>query len=159
MQIVSCESFLMQGEETGDRVVDPPLGEIAERQPQKPLQVRAERFAGQTGQPLTVTLVWQANSIPDMNYTTFVHLVGADQQIVAQSDSVPAGGHATSEWLPGEVVLDSHTLTLPDDLVPGTYTLLVGLYDPLSGKRLPVASQARDVRGDDAVSLDQLLLP
>lgn len=114
---------------------------------------------GQTGQPMTVTLVWQANTIPDMSYTAFVHLIDGDQQIVTQSDSVPADGHPTSDWLPGEVVLDSHALALPDDLVPGTYGLLAGLYDPLSGKRLPVGSQTQDVRGDDAVSLGQVMLP
>jgi len=57
--------------------------------------------------------------------------------ILAQSDAVPAGWtRPTTGWLPGEYILDVHTLTLPPELPPGQLAFRVGLYDPVTGERL-----------------------
>lgn len=85
--------------------------------------------------PLQLTLVWQSRQVISTSYTVFVHLLSADDQIVAQSDQLPAGGaRPTTGWLPPEYVSDAHTLTLPAQ--PGRYHLAVGLYDAVSGARL-----------------------
>ncbi len=42
----------------------------------------------------------------------------------------------TTGWLPGEVIIDSHVLMLPDPLPEGPLSLRVGLYDPDTGLRL-----------------------
>jgi hypothetical protein len=69
-----------------------------------------------------------------------VHLIDERGRVVAQADSIPADGLApTTSWLPGEIVADGHVLVAPG---PGRYRLLVGLYDPDSGERLPVLDEA-----------------
>lgn len=85
---------------------------------------------------LQVTLVWQVETPPQANYTAFLHLVDSQGQIISQSDAPPAGGYATGQWAPGEVIFDAHLLSLPENLPGGAYTLVAGLYDALSGQRL-----------------------
>jgi hypothetical protein len=72
-----------------------------------------------------------------MGYHVFVHLIDETGNIVAQSDAAPANWtRPTTGWLPGEYVVDAHTLNLPAALPPGPLTLRVGLYDPATGARL-----------------------
>jgi hypothetical protein len=61
-------------------------------------------------------------------------------------DSVPqGGGYPTIWWLPGEVVADTLTLELPPDAPRDlVYRLIVGLYDPDTGDRLPVSGTGAD---------------
>jgi hypothetical protein len=101
------------------------------------------------GQPLTVTLAWQALAPVDSSYSVFLHLLGPDGTIAAQRDTIPrAGALPTDLWLPGEVVVDSYMLSPKEPLAPGTYTLVVGLYDPRTMQRLPAASGTRVPLGD-----------
>jgi hypothetical protein len=87
--------------------------------------------------PCMVPLVWRAEAETPTDYRVFVHLVDAAGNIVAQSDAAPAGWtRPTTGWLPGEYVLDTHTLTLPATLPEGPLSLRVGLYDPDTGQRL-----------------------
>ncbi len=87
------------------------------------------------GYPLEVTLYWQSLTEMTVDYTVFIHLVAeATGQVVAQVDEGPRGGsYPTSWWVVGEVIADTHTMTLPSDLVPGRYALRVGLYLPDTG--------------------------
>jgi len=64
---------------------------------------------------LLVTLVWQAATELDRDYTAFIHVIGEDGRLVAQLDRPPAG-YPTSDWRSGEIVIDQFPLTLPDDL-------------------------------------------
>jgi 4-amino-4-deoxy-L-arabinose transferase-like glycosyltransferase len=107
------------------------------------------------GGTVPLVLYWQADGPTDLSYTVFVHLVGADGMLYGQSDRPPAGGAApTHTWAPGQVVIDELSLPVLDDAVPGTYSIAVGLYDPVSGNRLPVY----DAAGAELPN-DQLLLP
>ncbi len=94
-------------------------------------------------QPATynLSLYWQALAPADRDYTVFVHLLGPQGSIVAQDDAPPGDPFfPTTTWLPGDVVLDEHTLSLPADAPPGEYTLRVGLYHQPSGERLGEAA-------------------
>ncbi|MCZ7668390.1 MAG: hypothetical protein M5U34_14960 [Chloroflexi bacterium] len=71
---------------------------------------------------LRVTLAWQALAPLSLDYTAFVHLLGADGPPLAQTDR-PPGGHPTSDWRPGEIVVDTFVVDLPSDLPPGRYAL------------------------------------
>jgi hypothetical protein len=87
------------------------------------------------GQPLRVALYWRAQRETRTSYKAFVHLLDARGAIVAQSDTIPAAWtRLTTGWLPPEVIEDIHTLFPPADL-SGTYRLVVGLYDPPTGRR------------------------
>ncbi len=108
----------------------------------------------ETGQ-LAVTLAWQAlrRPEPESHYQVFLHLLDEDGQIVAQSDAAPGGGYATSQWLPQEVVIDTHTLVLPAGADRAAYRLRVGLYDPLSGERLIAIDESGQSVLDNAAEL------
>jgi hypothetical protein len=103
--------------------------------------------------PFTLTLAWRAEAEMTTSYRVFVHLVDEEGQIVAQSDGEPAAwSRPTTGWLPGEIVLDSHTLDLTN--VPsGTYQINVGLYDPADGERISLPD------GATAAPLANLTIP
>jgi hypothetical protein len=102
-----------------------------------------------TGTTYTLTLYWQALNPVDDDYKVFVHLVGPDGTIASQDDAPPGGlFFPTSAWLPGETVVSSHTLSLKAGVTPGGYRLLVGLYHPVSGERLPAVDAAGQPLGD-----------
>jgi hypothetical protein len=103
-----------------------------------------------------VILRWSADGFPDADYAVFLHLVDpqAGDRLMAQGDAPPLNGRwPTSLWRPGTVPDDVHTIPLPADLRPGSYDLLVGLYDPATGERLHLPG------GSDAVRLTGLELP
>ncbi|MEJ2210863.1 MAG: phospholipid carrier-dependent glycosyltransferase, partial [Anaerolineae bacterium] len=81
------------------------------------------------GGELAVTLYWQPLQALDREYHSFVHLVDAGGQTVAQNDHRPGGVYyPTTLWRPGERLRDLHTLSLPADLPPGDYRLVAGMY-------------------------------
>jgi hypothetical protein len=91
------------------------------------------------GGQLRVTLYWQAIGPIDRNYKVFDHVVGPDARPVGQQDAEPADGAVKMViWKPGEVVKDVHVVPVLSGTAPGDYRLIVGMYDPESGKRLPV---------------------
>lgn len=100
-------------------------------------------LAAAPGDVLTLTAEWAVAAPPVADarladVTVFVHLVAADGTVAAQRDMRPVGGSAaTSAWVVGEPpVVDRIALALPEDLAPGGYDLLLGVYDPASGQRL-----------------------
>jgi len=102
------------------------------------------------GQPVSITLVWQAIHETNQDYKVFVHLLNPDGQLAAQSDAVPAAWtRPTSGWQAGEYVIDVHTITLKGSAAPGEYRLLSGMYDS-RGQRLSLTD------GSDAVELGTL---
>jgi hypothetical protein len=97
----------------------------------------------QSGDTLTVALHWQARDWVGASYTTFIHLIGPDGERVAQADGPPFEGlHPTDHWLPGERLRDERRLTVPADVPPGRYQLVVGWYDPETLDRLPLVGGA-----------------
>lgn len=91
------------------------------------------------GGMLPVRLVWHAARPPETQYTVFVHLLEESGQLVAQSDSVPAGGtRPTADWIAGEYVTDEHQIRLPASLPAGDYRVVAGLYESATGRRIPV---------------------
>lgn len=103
-----------------------------------------------------VTLYWQTDGPLSAGYKVFVQLLDSNGQLLAQSDAVPAQGQRpTTGWLPGEIITDAHTLSLPADVPPGSpVRLIAGLYNPVDGSRLPLA----DGRGD-AITVAEVSAP
>ena len=92
-----------------------------------------------------MTLYWHALDFPRVEYSVFVHALDSAGENVGQSDGPPAAVPMWC-WIPGEVVADERTLDVSAEAVE----VGVGLYDPLTGVRLPVSPPAPD---------DRVLLP
>jgi mannosyltransferase len=120
----------------------------------------------QPGGTLTSELTWQAKTQPHTDYVVFAHLLDAQGHLVMQRDMLPVGGTGrTSTWSAEGItdfmraqedlrsvtgiderrwtwfasgVVDRIGLRIPADLAPGDYQLVIGLYDPTTGERLPV---------------------
>jgi hypothetical protein len=98
-----------------------------------------QTLAARPGDQISLTLYWQAEGPTDLSYTVFVHLIGSDGMIHGQVDRPPLGGAApTHSWAPGQVIVDEIPVPVLSDTLPGSYRVVVGLYDPVSGDRLPV---------------------
>ncbi len=111
--------------------------------------VEPESLAVKPGDKIRVALHWRGLALMDTDYTVFVHLTDAAGQPVAQHDSPPRyGRYPTSIWDADEAVLDVHEFVAPADLAPGAYCLIAGLYDPVTGARLPVLDDAGQPIGD-----------
>jgi 4-amino-4-deoxy-L-arabinose transferase-like glycosyltransferase len=115
--------------------------------------------AGNPPGSLALTLVWAARGRPSRDYTVFVHLLDAQGHVVAQADGPPQGGtYPTSIWDAGETIADVHPIRAARPLPPGTYQLEVGLYQPDSGRRLPVIDAAGHPI-DDRIVIPGLTIP
>ena len=84
---------------------------------------------------LQLSLKWEAVQSMDTNYTTFVQLLDAGDQVVWQRDRYPGEGIVpTSQWSPGQIVPDRFAFSI--DLPPGSYRLIAGMYNLSSMERL-----------------------
>ncbi len=110
-------------------------------------------------QSLKLNLYWQSDAVIATGYKVFAQLLNADNTLAAQSDSLPAAGQRpTTGWLPNEIIVDSHRLSLPDNLPTGSYRLITGFYNPLNGRRLPILNQAGQIIAD-AIFVAEVTLP
>jgi len=111
------------------------------------------------GHDLPVMLHWQAGGFDPAPraYTVFLHLRDQTGKTVANGDAVPTWftPWPTSQWqgnngTPVET-WDAHTLTLPADLTPGHYDLVVGWYYWETGQRLSLVDTGGNALGDEFV--------
>ena len=110
--------------------------------------------AVEEGKDLHLSLYWLAERPVHADYKVFVHLVGAGETIIAQSDSEPEGARRrTNTWQAGQMVLDDHVLEVPDDTPAGDYRLYVGMYDPTTMQRLPVVDENGSRLPDDRLPI------
>lgn len=88
---------------------------------------------------ILIELRWESLRPVGYDYQVFVHLVNEEGVKKAQRDGQPVlWMRPTSTWRPGERIIDHYALPVTEDLDPGTYTIAVGLYDPVNGQRLPI---------------------
>ncbi|MGQ9828746.1 MAG: hypothetical protein ACUVSW_12880 [Roseiflexus sp.] len=93
------------------------------------------------GVGLQINLYWQALTDMEKDYTLFVHVYDSNGRRVAQRDlPLRFYDYPTSHWQVGEMVIDQADTPLPE-LPVGKYSLLIGLYDPKTGERLPVQEE------------------
>lgn len=86
------------------------------------------------GRTLALLLTLFVHDAPPPGVRLFAHLVGSDGQRVTQAD-LPL---PVDTWSPGSYVRQELPLALPGNLLPGRYRLFAGIYDPVSGARLPL---------------------
>jgi hypothetical protein len=123
------------------------------------LDVAVDNTRLQPGGRLALTLQWQALAPLMANYTVFVQVLNAQDQIVGQVDSWPQQGtFPTSTWAVGEMLVDPYLVPLAPDLAPGEYRLLVGWYLLADLQRLPVFDETGTAVADKFV-LPGLVVP
>jgi 4-amino-4-deoxy-L-arabinose transferase-like glycosyltransferase len=109
---------------------------------EKGLTLVDHRLDAVSPRELRLSLLWRAEAEIGADYTVFVHLT-RDDVILAQDDSLPAGGYyPTSLWRVGDIVDDEHTLALPGPYDPGKHKLVVGFYQLETLHRLQVLDEA-----------------
>ncbi len=112
-------------------------------------QVRLLDFAiGRASGEIRLELTWQGPAPQTGDGVVFVHLYNRGEinvEPVVQTVTRPAGGVLPPEnWLPGQF-FDNYSITLPDDLPPGTYQIALGIFDNRTGQRYPVAAETLHV--------------
>lgn len=137
------------------QLLDPPIVLSVRVRPQEPLRSGEQlpepvnfgglfELAGVETQPqeddLLVTLWWHALGEPQADYAVFLHLLDSQGALLAQDDSMPAAGASpTTIWQDGDVIRDQHRISD----AAAAKTLLVGVYDPPGGERLPAMSDGQ----------------
>lgn len=94
------------------------------------------------GSPLRITYkfdVAQGAKI-DGDYQVFVHVIEPDGERLWQDDHAPQV--PTSKWTAGQPVEYTRTVFVPNYPYIGDANIRIGLYDPASGRRLPLAGEA-----------------
>jgi len=121
----------------------------------------ADYEVGDEDGTLQVTLDWRCLQAPLQPYTVFVHLYAPEGgPPVAQDDGPPVHNYVpTNFWQVGDRIRDEKSVLIPAGWPAGEYTLAVGLYDPLTGERLPAVGYDGQRYFNDAVPLYQLALP
>ena len=84
---------------------------------------------------------WECLTPMDYNYRIFVHIRDNDDRPIANADHYPNKKHPTSEWWKGEVMVDEITITTP---LPKKFRVYIGIYEDLTGSRLPLKDKSKD---------------
>lgn len=81
--------------------------------------------ATRAARSIELETTWQATAVPTAPLSLMAHLIGADGNVLAVGDAL---GVPPEQWQPGDVIVQRHTLTLPENLSPGTYWVRTGAY-------------------------------
>lgn len=95
---------------------------------------------------LRMDLHWTVRHQPSRRYQTVVHLVGPDGLRWSHSDSYRPTDYQdappTTTWVPGRHALDSHEVELLPGTPPGTYDIVLTVFDRESLAPLSVLNEA-----------------
>ncbi len=118
------------------------------------------------GGTLALTLYWQAQAPIPLRYKVFTHLMGSVYNansgnfLWAQQDNEPVNfSRPLSTWRVGEVIVDPYMLRIPANAPSGSYEVVIGLYDPVSGARLPLLGADGQTAVSDHLILTRVTLP
>ena len=149
VRLVSADPALDRSEADADSLRFG-AAEVAARTGEVPNRIMADfadnvtlagyRFSSRSvraGEPLTVTLYWQARGPVAGDYTTFAHLLDAGFDTYGGHDGIPQP--PTSDWQPGRIVTDTHAFTVSPDAAPGFYQIEASLYTRPDFDRLGLA--------------------
>ncbi|MEM6529034.1 MAG: hypothetical protein AAF653_12120, partial [Chloroflexota bacterium] len=98
---------------------------------------------------LAITMYWHAEQTTDRDYTTFVHGLDGNGNIVEQADRPPIPDYPTSLWRRGQTLETVYTLPANEDIE----LIAVGLYDETG--RIPVRD-SDEILPDERVVLPML---
>ena len=108
----------------------------------------------QPGETLHLTLFWQVLVDRSESYKVFVHVVDDQGSLLNQIDSNPVDGfYPTNLWQKDEIVRDQYRISFSDKSGVTAAGLRIGMYDPLTGERLPVLLENGTTPEDRTVSI------
>ncbi len=103
------------------------------------------------GERAWLSLLWQAERAQPQLYLVFAQVLDDADRKIAQWDGAVGGDWwPTPVWRAGQRVWQDVPLTVAANAPPGRYRVIVGVYDPATGRRLPLAD------GSDALLLTHL---
>ncbi|NWF68811.1 MAG: glycosyltransferase family 39 protein [Chloroflexi bacterium] len=79
------------------------------------------------GAQIEIVLYWYAPQPPAYTYASFVHISGGGPPL-AQLDKPRLADRPASGWTRDGYLLDRYIITLPENMPPGEYQILVGVY-------------------------------
>jgi hypothetical protein len=98
-----------------------------------------DKSKAKAGGALQLTLYLRTEQRMDRVYKVFTHLLDSDQNMWGQKDEIAWGWfHPTTDWLPGEVIVQEFEIPVSAEAPTGAFTIEVGMYDSETGKRLQV---------------------
>jgi hypothetical protein len=101
---------------------------------------------GRSEGSVELTFVWACDASVTRSYTLFVHILEADGTAAGQLDREPgAGSVPTSNWSPGEVVIDRYRVAVAAGAA-GPLRAEIGWYDFATGERLTLPDGATQLR-------------
>lgn len=123
------------------------------------LGYETEAASLETGQPLVLTMYWQALSSPGKKYTLFLHVLDSWGNSIGETDVVLNRRYPTAAWDPGDTVAETYTVSLrePADR-PSAITVEAGLYT-YPGLELLEASDSRGRRLGTSPEVARLKAP
>jgi 4-amino-4-deoxy-L-arabinose transferase-like glycosyltransferase len=100
----------------------------------------------QPGETIHLTCYWKALNPMEVNYKVFVHILGEQNQVWANTDS-PLTDEATctNRWEPGVIVKEVRELTLVETTPPDFYDIEIGLHASGQGRLKILAEDGRQL--------------
>jgi hypothetical protein len=105
-----------------------------------------DRRVAQPGDTIRLTLYWRALRSMNVNYDLFVHVLGEENQIWANTDG-PLTDRATctNRWQPGALVEETRELRLVDATPSDFYDIELGLHASGRGRLRILAEDGREL--------------
>jgi hypothetical protein len=98
------------------------------------------------GAPVKIDLFWRAKKSVRNQWKVFVHIDASGQRIHADHDPV-SGVYPTQDWQAGDLIVDSHHITIKRTIKPAVFTFFTGLY---RGKtRMKIKNQSKKLKDHD----------
>jgi hypothetical protein len=106
---------------------------------------------------LSITLTWLGLSSAQPHDTVFVHVGQPGQAPIAQSDGDFWLGMLPLPTLaPEDTIQEQRIIPLPEEIPPSQYEIRVGVYNRLTGARLPATTPQGDLLPDGATIIGHL---
>lgn len=98
---------------------------------------------------LGISLLWEAVTPVEIDYTVGVYLLDSGGAVALQQDRGPVGGFApTSRWMPGEAIRDNYGFIVPHNLPSDEYRFAIAIYSWPSMERLSIVGPGDGGQGD-----------
>ena len=103
------------------------------------------------GQSIEIATWWSVSSVPSRPLSLMLHLIHQQTGATLVGDSL---GVPVTEWREGDILVQRHIITLPPDIVTGTYDVAAGVYWIDTLDRWEASSQLPNK--DNAIIITQL---